>query len=506
MKPRKFRKPKSISSSTNKKKKKNKGSFTESQLRALFEDCLDVQFETHSFGEEEHKVFFILCDGMVDDDLYNQLISKRMADFFAITKQEPYDKETILEKLYVPSLTEMTTEQEVVSHVFSGKVLILFESLQLLFSADLANRPQRNPEQTTSEVTIKGPRDDFIEDLTINIALIRKRVRTNSLQMRRFEIGRRSLTEVALLFMDDLADIHVIEQITDSLKKVDIDSIFSGTQLMELIDKKGGLFPRHDYTGRPDYAIEALMRGRVVLLIDGVAYAVITPVNLFMLFKTSEDIEYNPYFSTFERFIRIGGVVFSAILPALWVALTTFHQNQIPLILLATVVESRRGLPLPSALEAFFMLLIFELLREAGMRLPIAIGGTLSVIGGLIIGDAAIRAGLTSPAMLVVIALSTIGTFTLLNQSLIGSISLLRILSVVFVSFLGLFGFFLFIYAAWTYLARIKVFGVPYLALASDLSLTNILQSITRLRTNLVKKRPAMLKPKDPTRQGEDQQ
>ena len=202
---------------------------------------------------------------------------------------------------------------------------------------------------------------------------------------------------------------------------------FSGDLLMERVNKNSKLFPKFDYTGRPDYAVQALARGRFIIFVDGVAYAVVTPVNLFLLLKSAEDNEYPIIFSSLERLLRIFGILIGLLLPAFWLALTTYHQNQLPLQLLATVVQAKSGLPLPSSLEMLLMLLMFELFREAGLRLPSVIGGTISVVGGLIIGDAAIRAGVTSPEMIVVIAISTIASFTLVNQSLVTSVSILRV-------------------------------------------------------------------------------
>ena len=314
------------------------------------------------------------------------------------------------------------------------------------------------------------------------MALIRKRLRTNTLMSETFELGKRTKTKVAILYIEDIANKEIFQQIKGKLLDTETDGVFSGTQLEELLnDNAYSLFPRHAYTGRPDFAVETLLNGRFVLLIDGVAYAYITPINLFYLLKSAEDKETTFIYTSFERMMRIAGLFIAAFLPGLWVALTAFHQNQLPLTFLATVVESRRGVPLPTSLEAILMLLIFEIFREAGMRLPMAIGQTLSVIGGLIIGDAAIRAGLTSPAMLVVVAGSTIATFTLINQSLIGTVSLIRFFVIILVSFFGFFGFFVSIFFVGIYMAKIRTFGIPYLDFAENMYLGNFLKSTSRL-------------------------
>ncbi len=313
---------------------------------------------------------------------------------------------------------EVKTQETMFADIYCGKLLIFFNEYNYLFSTNISHRPQRTPEETATEITINGPRDNFIEDISVNVALIRKRLRTNSLHIKKFQVGKRSLTEVALLYIDDIASPDMVKDVSKKIRKLDVDGIYSGNQFMELIEKFSPFFPRHHYSGRPDFSVQCLLKGRLIIIIDGISYAIITPINAFLLLKTAEDSENTSAFASFERVLRIAGIFSATLLPGFWVAITTYHQDQIPLILLATVVESRRGIPLPTALEAILMLLLFELFKEAGMRMPAAAGGTLSVLGALIIGDAAIRAGLTSPAMLVIIAGSSIATFTLVNHSL----------------------------------------------------------------------------------------
>ncbi|MDC0765079.1 spore germination protein [Brevibacillus sp. AG] len=474
-------------------------------IHRLFEKCPDVHFQNFYFGEQaNHRVLLVQCTGMVDQEAVQTIILKRL-DLFLEKMDDPYlTKPTVLKGLHVPDIKEINDEQEVISEVFSGKLLLYFAEPKLTFSTDISKRPQRSPEESKMEVTIKGPRDNFIEDISINIALIRKRLPTNSMCIETFQLGRRSKTEISILYMNDIANPGTIEEIRNKISSVDIDAIYSGQQLMELIEKKNQIFPRYHYTGRPDFVVQALLSGRVTIMIDSVSYAIITPANLFMLLKTAEDTEYPALYSSFERLMRIVGILVATLLPAFWVALTAFHQNQIPFTLLSNVVGARTGVPLPTPLEALVMLLLFELFREAGLRLPMAIGQTLSVVGGLIIGDAAIRAGLTSPAMVVVIATSTIATFTLVNQSLVSTISILRFFALVSSSIFGFFGFCMSIFFVFSYLAKIRIFGIYYLDLAMDINLSNILKAMIRRSARKNITRPQMFNPQDPSRKGRD--
>lgn len=470
-------------------------------LRLLFQKSADVHFQAYTFNQQ--KVHFITCDAMIDQQLLNDVIVQRVQHLLENVGDNPLE-DVVQAELLIPDLKKVEDKEEAISLIFSGQLLLYFENELLLFSSNIAKKPNRKPEETRMEMVIKGPRDNFIEDISVNIALIRKRLPTNSLCVEKFVLGERSKTSVAILYFDDIANKEILSEIKKELNNIDTDIIFSGDILMEFIIKSGTLFPRIDYTGRPDHAIQSLIRGRFLILVEGVAYVVITPVNLFLLLKSGEDNENTIIFSSFERVLRVASILIGLLLPAFWLALTTVHQDQLPLQLLATVVQLNTGLPLPSAIEMLLMLLMFELFREAGLRLPAAIGGTISVVGGLIIGDAAIRAGVTSPAMIVIIAISTIATSTLVNQSLVTAVSVLRICFILVTAFLGLFGFFMSLYFTLFYLSNIRTFGVPYMNIATDLNWSTIRKTLFRVPQKYYNKRPNMLDPLDKTRTKED--
>lgn len=472
-------------------------------LRKLFEKSADVQFQSYTFNQ--YPVVFITCDSMIDQQQLNEVIVPRVQQFIENLNDEPIEN-AIDEQLHIPALIKVEDKKEVGSLLYTGNVLLYFEEHELLISSNIAKKPNRNPEDTNIGAPIRGPRDNFVEDLSVNIALVRKRIPTNSLCVEKFQIGKRSKTAVALLYFDDIASKETLSSIRKQLEKVDVDIVVSGDLLMEEVNKRAWLFPRTDYTGRPDHVVQSLAVGRFVILVDGVAYAIVTPVNLLLLLKTSEDNETPVIYNSFERVLRVIGMVVGICLPAFWLALTTFHQDQLPHLLLATVVQSNTGLPLPSVIEMLIMLFMFELFREAGLRLPTALGGTIGVVGGLIIGEAAIQAGLTSPAMLVVIATSTIATFTLVNQSLVTAVSILRFFFIFLASFFGMFGFMVSFFCTILYLANIRIFGVPYLSNTADLSWKEIGKSYLRLPPSQHEERPNMLNPTDKTRNKEGEE
>ncbi|MEI3611060.1 spore germination protein [Pseudogracilibacillus sp. SO30301A] len=475
--------------------------FTEQTIRSLFSSNPDVTLQTFSF--EDNVVTFVTCEGMVDENVINNVVYERIVYFFKNRQHKKITLDEINHSLYLPGIARVKKKEKLIADVFTGKLMIFFHNEQFLFSVDVSKRPQRKPEETSTEVSIKGPRDDFIEDIVTNIALIRKRLRTNSLAIKKYELGSRTQTQVAVLYIDDIVNQDILTTIDKKIQRIDIDGIYSGTQLKELLsDRILTFYPLFHYSGRPDFAVHSLLTGRIIILVDGVQYAIIAPVNLSFLLKSAEDSENIYLFNSFERLIRIVGIIIAIFLPGFWVALSSFHQDQIPISFLGTIIESRKGVPIPAPLEAILMVLLFEFFREAGVRLPVAIGSTLSVVGGLIIGDAAIRAGIASPLMIVLIATSAVATYTLVSLSLHGIVSILRFFVIICASFLGLFGFFISLFLIVFYAANIQTFGVPYLTVPNQFNLqqfNEMMKTFFRLPVSKYSKRPRMLNTMDDT-------
>ncbi len=433
---------KKVTKQTNNHSKQTEHSeITERNIRRLFENCSDIQF--HKLQFQQHRCLLLCCVSMVDLVFLNEQVIPTLDQFIQENGIASLAQQSKMEKLHLQNVKLLFTKEELITAIFSGYGIFYFKDSQLLVAIDIAEKPNRQPEDSNMEMTIKGPRDNLIEDISVNMALIRKRLPTNSLRSEETIVGKRSKTKVKVVYLDDVADQEILTELKQRIDAIDVDAIYSGQQLMQFIQGRITLFPKHDYSARPDWIVRSLLSGRIIVLIDNIPYALILPANFLLLLKSPEDLEYPTLYSSFGRVIRLMSILMATFLPGFWVAITAFHPNQMPISLLATVVESRKGIPLPTALEAIVTLTLFELFREAGLRLPVTIGQTLSVVGGLIIGDAAIRAGLSSPSMLVVIAASFVATFTLVNQSLVAVVSLVRLFVLIVSSFFGFFGFFL---------------------------------------------------------------
>ncbi|MFD0670703.1 spore germination protein [Cohnella sp. GCM10027633] len=467
----------------------------EEELRELFQGCADVKFQRVALvgdGEAgDWNALLVYCEGLADDKRIDQAVLPQLDRLTAAQVAAGQIGNLAFE--LVPG-----DKQSVVDAVFAGKLLLLFDRDPQLRSLDIADTPQRKPEESNTEVSVKGPRDGFTEQLATNVALIRKRLRTESLHCERFVVGRRSRTQVALLYVDDIINPDIVAKARQRIVGIDVDAIVGSEELAESIsDAPYRVFPSLDYSGRPDFAVEALMRGRFIVVVDGTPMVLLAPTTLTSLLKTPEDIHASYLYVAVESLLRFTGLFVGILLPGFFIALISFQLDQIPFTTIATIINVRKGIPIPAPLEAFVMQVFFEMFREAGIRLPKGVGQTVTVVGGLFIGQAAIDAGLTSPAMLVVTALSTVSTYTLVNQSLSGLVMLLRMFVLACASFLGMYGFFLGVFGILLYLSRLESFGVPYLAPLSPPVLKDMLMALLTKPRTLVRERPSIYATKD---------
>ncbi len=379
----------------------------------------------------------------------------------------------------LPPVRIINNMKEVLDLLFAGHLIFHKEHNSIFLAANIADIPRRNTEESKTEVSIKGPRDGFIEESELNISLIRKRLKTDQLVNEQFIAGTLTDTKISLLYIKGKASEATILEIRERLHKMEVESLLSAGQLEQwLANSRYSLFPLFDYATRPDYAAQSLLKGRFLLIVNGSPMVLVGPANILLLLKSPEDLHFPFYSVFFERFLRLVGLCIAIFLPGFWIALSSVNIDLIPLPLLATVVISREGLPLPFAFEAFLILMLFELFREAGLRMPKVIGQTISVAGTIIIGDAAIRAGLTSATMIFVIAVTAVCTYTLVNQSLAGTVSVLRIIIMLISSLLGIYGFFLAVIALVIYLANIRSYNIPYLEPMVSMSFKSYLSAM----------------------------
>ncbi|OBZ17609.1 spore germination protein [Bacillus sp. FJAT-26390] len=480
-------------------------SWNEETITSLFAGSSDVKIQACPFGEEGRAVVVIVyAEGLSNTADIGRVILPELNRLF---KEQGSFNDPIAHLSNALSITELAeaSSETLAESLFQGNLLLVFTDESKVAYVSIADRPTRQPYESSTEISVKGPRDGFVEDITVNIALIRKRLRSTSLHVENVTLGRRTKTQIGILYFYDIINPAILNEVRSRLNKIDIDGVFSISHLEEMLsDSKFKLLPIMDFTGRPDYAVQSLLSGRVVLVVDGLPMVLIAPAGLTFILKSPEDAHFNYAYVSFSRIIRGISLFLSIFLPAIWVALMSFHQDQIPFQMMATISVTRLGLPLSSHMEMFLLLMLLEIFREAGVRLPNAIGQTLTSIGGLIIGDAAIRAGLVSPSVVVVGAITAVSGVTLVNQTLSTQVSILRLFFFFLSAILGMYGVILGMILLVGYMGSLKSFGVSYLAPFSPLSVREMIISFLRVPWDLISRRPLGLNTVDSDRKKED--
>lgn len=437
-------------------------------LKHLFEACSDCVIRTFRIagGREAALLYF---DGLVDTLRLDDMVLKPVLyDAFPVRGRVPGldDVRALLEQRVV-SLSQVqavSTVRELADAILHGDAALLVdgESSALLLEARAFEH--RGVDEPQTESVIRGPREGLVESLRTNTSLIRRRIRTPQLKFDLVRVGRLSRTDIVVAYIRGIAPDVLVEEVRRRVSRIDIDAILDSAYVEELIeDDPYSPFPQVLATERPDIVAAHLLEGKVAVLVDGTSFALIVPTTLWALMQASEDYYERFYIATALRFLRYVFAMVALILPAFYIAVTTFHQEMIPSSLLLTLAATREGIPFPSIVEILLMEVSFEALREAGIRLPKTVAQAVTIVGALIIGQAAVQAGIVSAPVIIVVALTGIASFTFPRFNLAITIRLLRFPLMFLSAALGLYGVMLGLLAITVHLAGLRSFGIPYL-------------------------------------------
>lgn len=396
----------------------------------------------------------------------------------------------VLHAIHVGEIDEIPLADQVLQSLFDGNVVILLDGHRKAWTAYVQDVKQRDVEQPVTEVVIRGPHVAFNESIKDSIGLIRKRLATTRLRIETIQVGRLSRTRLAVCFIDGMAQLDAIKEVRRRLEQIDKDAIFDSGDLEQLIsDQPYSPFPQFQYTERPDKAVSNLLEGRIVILIDGSPYALIGPTTVFHLLHPSEDYYLHFLPASAIRTVRYLTAFLAVFLPAIYITLVIYRQEMIPTDLLFRIAAQREGVPLPTVLEVFVMEFSFELLREAGIRLPPPAGQAVSIVGALIIGDAMINAGLVAPLTVIVTATTGIASFTIPAFHLSYGLRFLRFLFLASAAFLAFYGIFITFFFLLLHLLSLRSIGVPYLQPAYPFDLNGWKDVIVRFPFSLTESR-----------------
>lgn len=367
--------------------------------------------------------------------------------------------------LPVSNIKEVTTVQECIEQISIGNPIVLIDHETHGLGLNLAKWEKRGVEEPTAEAVVRGPREGFTETMGINTSLLRRRIRSPQLKMLQLQIGRYTRTELTVAYIEGIADQTLIDEVMNRLKRIDIDGVLESSYLEEMLeDNPFSLFPQILNTERPDVAAAALLEGRAVLVLDGTPFVLIVPVTFYSFLQSAEDYYQRFLFSTAIRWLRYIALVISLLLPSIYVAVLTYHQEMIPTSLFFSIAKSREENPFPVVIEALIMEVTFEALRKAGIRLPKQIGAAVSIVGALVIGQAAVSAGIVSAPVVMVVAITGVASFMIPRYSAGVALRMLRFPIMLLAAVLGLLGIMLGVITAIVHLCTLRSFGVPYLS------------------------------------------
>lgn len=449
--------------------------------------------------------FMVFIDGMVDrkvinDDILQPLMLLSNLDIKGDAKNiAEYVRSHILPH---NQIREVREHKNVIDEVNFGGCGIYIDGMDSAFAADVKGWEHRSVERPNTELVIRGPQEGFNESLRVNTALVRKRLKDEKLIAESLEMGLRSKTPGSLLYIKDIANDSLVKEIKRRLKKIKVDYILDTGELEQLIEDSTFLpSPQVIATERPDRAAAALSDGRVVIILNGSPFALIMPVTHTDLFHSPEDTYIRFPYANLMRLIRFIGLFCSLLLPGIYLAITNFHHEMIPTDLLLAIEASRERVPFPSVVEILIMEVAFELIREAGIRIPGPIGPTLGIIGALILGQAAVAANIVSPILIIIVAVTGIGSFSLPNFSLGFAFRVLRFAYIFLGAMAGLLGITagLFIHLMW--LVSAKSFGVPFFAPYGPKTARGMADQLTKMPIWMQEERPDVVNPKKISKQ-----
>lgn len=387
--------------------------------------------------------------------------------------------------------------QELFSFILAGDSIILMDGYETAFAIGSKDYESRSVEESSSTTVIRGPKEGFTETLRTNTSLIRRRIKDPNLWIESKVIGKKTQTDVAICYMNGIVSDKIVKEVKKRLDAIDADAILESGYIEEYIqDYPHSPFPTVYNTERPDAICGGLLEGKVAIIVDGTPFVLLVPTFIVDFFQSSEDYYQRADIGSLLRLLRYLGFFLALLTPSIYIALTTFHQEMIPNQLLISLAAQREGVPFPAFVEALIMEITFDILREAGTRMPRAVGSAISIVGALVLGQAAVEAGIVSSAMVIVVSLTAISSFVFPSPDLSSSIRLLRFPFMTLAAMFGLLGIIIGVIIMVMHLASLRSFGIPYLSPMGPLILQDQKDAFIRLPLYRLSTRPRLMNQK----------
>ncbi|MDR3541332.1 MAG: spore germination protein [Desulfosporosinus sp.] len=469
-------------------------------INSIFDNTSDLIIREFIIGTELHvKAFAVMIAGLINEESVNENLIRPLMSLNRDISLESVLKVVKDSALFVASIQEKQKLDDLVTGILSGDTALFIEGTDSALLASIRGWEARGVDEPKTESVVRGPREGFVESLGTNTALLRRRIKNSHLKFEKMTLGKQTKTEICIAYIDGIANEKIVQEVKDRLTRIKTDSILESGYIEGFIeDAPYSLFPTVGNSEKPDIVSAKLLEGRIAVLTDGTPFVLTVPYLFIEAFQNSEDYYSRPYLATCIRWLRWLAFFISTFLPALYVAITTYHPELLPTSLLISIATASEGSPFPIIVEALLMQVAYEILREAGLRLPKAVGQAVSIVGALVIGDAAVSAGLVGAPMVVVVALTGISSFVV--PALTDVTTVTRFVLLILSGFAGMYGVMLGFAGFLTHQISLRSFGVPYMSPLAPLSPSGLKDVFIRAPWWAMTFRPRLIG-KNPTRQ-----
>lgn len=429
-------------------------------IEKSLQQSFDLKKFEGKFQNQKFAIFYI--QDYVDSARISMEIIKPLKIYHK-EKSESFIDDIMQECLICPGLEKINTLNEVERNILDGQCILMFDGENQAIKCALSQVPQRAVEEPPTSAVINGPREGFVENIKTNTILLRKRLNTKSLKIEQLGLGVYTKTKVNICYLTDIADKRIVERVKNKLNEISIDGIIDSQYIVNYLEEnKNTIFKQVGKAEKPDIVTAKMLEGRIAIIVDGSPIVLTVPFMLLEDLQNSDDYYQGSLRISFIRSLRFFGVLISLILPGLYVAMQLYHYRIVPLKFLITLMNSIQGLPFPPFIEMIFVIILFEILYEASLRMPKYLGIAIGIVGALILGDTAVKAGLISPPAVMIVALSGISFYTVPDES--AQLSLLRLVFTFIGGTVGIAGIIISCVLFVIYLSSFNVYGVPYLA------------------------------------------